>query len=82
MHGNVWEWCYDFYSDYTPDAVINPSGPSRGSSRVLRGGSWNYKARYTRSACRDNYTPAYSDNHVGFRLSQGQKNRAAKLQQE
>ena len=52
MHGNVWEWCEDLYGDYTSDHVNNPKGPSSGSRRVYRGGSWYRSARYCRSANR------------------------------
>jgi formylglycine-generating enzyme required for sulfatase activity len=73
MHGNVWEWCHDWYGEYTNDATRNPLGPSRGRSRVLRGGSWIFYAQYARSACRSSYGPGDRDYNVGFRCAQVQK---------
>ncbi len=74
MHGNVLEWCNDWYGGtYYDDCkakgtVINPVGPVTGSYRVLRGGSWNFNAEICRSAARDNCSPDYRCNGVGFRL--------------
>ncbi len=74
MHGNVWEWCQDCYGrDYYVECkkdgtVENPAGPKEGSSRVMRGGCWCYRARSCRSAHRFNYTPGYRSDNVGFRL--------------
>ncbi len=52
MHGNVWEWCSDWYGEYPTGAVTDPAGPGRGSYRVLRGGGWLNLACYCRSAGR------------------------------
>ncbi|MBI4404117.1 MAG: formylglycine-generating enzyme family protein [Deltaproteobacteria bacterium] len=67
MHGNVWEWMQDWYSS-TPPEGVDPQGPNSGSSRVIRGGSWEIDAQYLRSAERDSYDPAYRYGIVGFRL--------------
>jgi formylglycine-generating enzyme required for sulfatase activity/serine/threonine protein kinase len=69
MHGNVWEWCADWYGDYTAVAVRDPAGPAVGSCRVFRGGSWYDSAYIARSAYRFRSVPASSDNDLGFRLS-------------
>jgi len=67
MLGNVWEWTGDWYGTY-PSTVTDPLGPSTGSSRVLRGGSWYGNARYARAAFRNYGTPD-SRSNLGFRLS-------------
>lgn len=71
MLGNVWEWCADWKGSYQPDAAINPRGPERGSSRVIRGGSCGYSARGVRAAFRIGYHPGLRRRILGFRLSRG-----------
>ena len=68
MHGNVWEWCLDWFGNYPTTAVENPVGPDGGSYRVWRGGSWNYNPNNCRSAFRIYNTPSSNNNYLGFRL--------------
>ena len=68
MSGNVWEWTYDWYGDYSSSAVSDPVGDSSGSSRVDRGGSWNGRAGFVRSAIRGRNSPGNRGHNLGFRL--------------
>ena len=71
VHGNVWEWVQDWYSDsyYASSPAMDPPGPATGSHRVVRGGSWHQTATSWRSAFRKPYPPDYRGISIGFRLA-------------
>ena len=68
MHGNVWEWCQDWYESYSSSAQIDPTGPILGSSRVVRGGNFAYNAWNARSAVRRCNSPNRRNSGIGARL--------------
>jgi formylglycine-generating enzyme required for sulfatase activity len=68
MHGNVLEWCADFYAPYPPGAATDPGGPATGGKCVQRGGGWHSDPEKCRSARRFQAAPSRAFNRDGFRV--------------
>ncbi len=68
MHGNVWEWCWNWSAEYLTRFAVDPEGPRRGSSRVIRGGSWDNSTKACRSANHNGAKPGFHGAILGFRV--------------
>lgn len=68
MHGNVFEWCSDWYGIHGPAVVSDPKGPMKGTERIFRGGCWALPTIFSRSARRDKNVPILESAFLGFRL--------------
>jgi formylglycine-generating enzyme required for sulfatase activity len=68
MHGNVWQWCQDWFGEYPQKDMVDPQGPEKGDGRVLRGGSWGFSPKFCRSADRLMNEPGNPQDFLGCRV--------------
>ena len=69
MSGNVWEWCQDFFGNYSAESQNNPTGPTDGSYKVARGGSFFYEANFCRVSFRNFWPEGETRSDIGLRLA-------------
>jgi formylglycine-generating enzyme required for sulfatase activity len=69
MSGNVWEWCWDWHAEYGHQRVVDPVGPDRGGSRIIRGGSWDFGNGGGRVSNRNRGMPGEASPYIGLRLA-------------
>jgi formylglycine-generating enzyme required for sulfatase activity len=72
MHGNVWEWCSDWFAPYPPTALTNPLGAASSKFKVFRGGGWNQAIEFARASNRFMMSPSNGIHFVGFRIALSQ----------
>jgi formylglycine-generating enzyme required for sulfatase activity len=72
MHGNVWEWCSDWFAPYPATELTDPAGPASSKFKVFRGGGWNQAIEFARTRNRFMMSPSNGIHFVGFRLALGQ----------